>query len=79
MAAYSIVILNVEGGVKSAMLESLKQYCPYCGEMITLVVDGSAGDQQYVEDCFVCCRPMVVCVNVDFDGDVSLSVYSEDE
>jgi hypothetical protein len=33
--------------------------CPFCGEEITVVVDLSVdGEQAYVEDCFVCCRPI---------------------
>lgn len=36
--------------------------CPFCAETITLLVDTSAGSQDYIEDCQVCCRPM----NIDF-------------
>ncbi len=36
--------------------------CPFCGEAVTILIDTSAGDQSYVEDCQVCCRPM----NIDF-------------
>jgi hypothetical protein len=43
--------------------------CPYCGEPIELLVDCSAGHQEYVEDCSVCCRPIVVRVVVE-DGEV---------
>ena len=32
--------------------------CPYCGETITLGVDTSQPDQQTIEDCAVCCRPI---------------------
>ncbi|MCB1802735.1 MAG: CPXCG motif-containing cysteine-rich protein [Gammaproteobacteria bacterium] len=32
--------------------------CPYCGEMIELSVDTSAGEQAFIEDCSVCCRPI---------------------
>lgn len=32
--------------------------CPFCGEDFTIVVDTSVEDQSYVEDCFVCCRPI---------------------
>lgn len=38
--------------------------CPFCGEFFTIVVDGSVDQQSYIEDCFVCCRPIqfsVVC------------------
>jgi len=53
--------------------------CPYCDETISLLVDDSAGDQRYVEDCHVCCRPIEVAVTVDADGDVQMIVSGEDE
>jgi hypothetical protein len=42
--------------------------CPYCGEAITFVIDASAGEQDYVEDCQVCCRPIVLSVTFDTGG-----------
>ncbi|MGB5451638.1 MAG: CPXCG motif-containing cysteine-rich protein [Sedimenticolaceae bacterium] len=42
--------------------------CPYCGEMIEMQVDGSAGDQAYVEDCSVCCSPIEVRLSSHGDG-----------
>jgi hypothetical protein len=36
--------------------------CPYCGESITMLVDLSEPDQEYVEDCEVCCNPIAVHV-----------------
>ena len=42
--------------------------CPYCGESIELAVDTSVGDQAYVEDCSVCCRPIEVRVVAAGDG-----------
>lgn len=53
--------------------------CPDCGETITLVVDDSAGDQQYVEDCHVCCKPIEVRVNVDEDGTVDVAAWGQDD
>lgn len=45
--------------------------CDACGEEIVIPIDLSAGaHQQYVEDCPVCCRPNVVHIDVDEDGDV---------
>lgn len=61
------------------MLPSVDVQCPYCGETITLLVDDSAGDQRYIEDCHVCCRPIVVTVVVDDDGALSVGVAGEDE
>ena len=53
--------------------------CPYCGETITVLIDGSLPQQEYVEDCQVCCRPIVFSVNVDVDGDALVSVRTENE
>ena len=33
--------------------------CPHCGEPWTLAVDTSQGDYTTVEDCTVCCRPIL--------------------
>jgi hypothetical protein len=32
--------------------------CPYCGEPLELLIDTSAGEQRYIEDCQICCRPI---------------------
>ena len=53
--------------------------CPYCGEPISVVVDLSLEDQEYVEDCQVCCRPMVVSISVDADGSATVSARYENE
>jgi hypothetical protein len=44
--------------------------CPSCGEQNALGVDPTAGRRQTVlEDCPVCCRPLVFSVLIDPDGD----------
>lgn len=34
--------------------------CPSCWQTITMLVDLSVEEQTYVEDCEVCCRPLVI-------------------
>ncbi len=58
-------------------VETVKSYCPYCGEPVQLLVDATAGAQQYIEDCQVCCRPMVVDV-LDTDP-ATVRLRDEDE
>lgn len=51
-------------GTQSASID-----CPYCGEQIELSIDCSVEQQEYVEDCSVCCRPITVTVT-SADGEV---------
>lgn len=53
--------------------------CPYCGESIVVLVDESVPEQSYVEDCQVCCRPIVIETAEDLEGNVALRVRSENE
>ena len=41
------------------MLEHFFQ-CPYCWETISMLLDSSVSKQSYVEDCEVCCNPILV-------------------
>ena len=52
--------------------------CDSCGEEIVIPIDLSAGEsQEYVEDCPVCCHPMVIHLQIDDDGHASLWGESE--
>lgn len=59
--------------------------CPYCGEPISVLLDGGvleqagAGDMSYIEDCQVCCRPMVLVPELEADGSLSLSARQEND
>lgn len=53
--------------------------CPYCWQEISVVIDLSAGEQQYIEDCEVCCRPISLSYGADGDAVVDFSAESIDE
>jgi hypothetical protein len=53
--------------------------CPYCGESISVLIDDSLPEQNYVEDCQVCCRPIVLDVAVAPKGGVAVSARCENE
>jgi hypothetical protein len=54
--------------------------CPYCAETVEIALDpGSGADQQYVEDCEVCCRPWRVSVTYDRHGDAVVSLSALDQ
>jgi len=58
-------------------LTPFKADCPYCGERITLLIDTYSGPEQYIEDCQVCCRPMICIVEVDGGGGYELRLEDE--
>ncbi len=54
--------------------------CPYCGEKFEILIDVSVPDQNYIEDCFVCCRPISLVIEVSELGEVlSLLARHENE
>jgi len=53
--------------------------CPYCGEANEVSLDpGSGNDQEYVEDCQVCCRPWLMHVRYLRDGTAEIEVIRSD-
>jgi hypothetical protein len=53
--------------------------CPHCGEPFDTYPDPGGGDvQRYVEDCAVCCRPLVVVARRDYGrGEYAIEVSPE--
>ena len=52
------------------LLQGQDATCPHCGETINLTLDLSVSEQSYVEDCPVCCKPMMVSYTA-VDGEVA--------
>ena len=53
--------------------------CPYGWEHFILLVDASIDDQEYVEDCEVCCRPIDFSVAIDEDNQVKVQARLQHE
>ena len=62
-------------------MELLNRYvdCPYCGENIELLIDDSSSEQDYYEDCSVCCRPIRIKQKTAFDGGCEIVVLRDDD
>jgi transcription elongation factor Elf1 len=52
--------------------------CPYCGENISMLLDLSEAQQQYIEDCEVCCRPIEINFTVVEDKIHSFNALPSD-
>jgi hypothetical protein len=51
-----------------ALDDFLDVHCPFCGEVYGLAVDLSAGERSFIEDCTVCCRPILLHLELRSDG-----------
>ncbi|MGJ8483246.1 CPXCG motif-containing cysteine-rich protein [Pseudoalteromonas sp. SYSU M81236] len=60
-------------------LTEKKITCPYCGEQIEILLDPADVNQQYIEDCQVCCKPINFLVFESIDDELSVTVSSDDE
>ncbi len=58
-------------------LEEINTQCPYCWQSIQVLIDCSVEAQEYIEDCQVCCRPIVFDVLVDDGGSPTVNLSSD--
>ncbi|MEJ2138324.1 MAG: CPXCG motif-containing cysteine-rich protein [Gammaproteobacteria bacterium] len=42
------------------MQEEAEITCPFCWEVQTILLDLSVPEQEYIEDCQVCCQPILI-------------------
>ncbi len=62
------------------MLEPADITCPYCGEAFETTVDCSGGNQQYIEDCPVCCCPVEFLIEIGADRElISVTVARDND
>ena len=60
------------------MIEEHFFTCPYCWQSISVLLDLSVAEQRYVEDCEVCCRPILIHYAVD-DGEITVFEADREE
>ncbi|MFT7373532.1 MAG: hypothetical protein ACI9T9_002232 [Oleiphilaceae bacterium] len=53
--------------------------CPYCGETISILLDCSIEEQEYIEDCQVCCRPITLKVESSDGYDPIVTALDEND
>jgi hypothetical protein len=69
-----------EDGVDGLPDDTAQVWCPYCGAEVELLLDPGGGpEQDYIEDCEVCCRPWHLTVRWDPSGGVWVEARTEEE
>ena len=77
---HSLLSLDVglaarKGRLAMNLLQGHEATCPHCWESISLTLDLSVPEQSYIEDCPVCCKPMLISYSA-VDGE--LDAFSVD-
>lgn len=54
------------------MEEPVNVQCPWCGEVFVTFFDLSCGATNYIEDCQVCCRPIMLVYRIGRSGQVKV-------
>ena len=75
-AATLHVTYKTYGDFTVQALEEANLVCPHCGEPITLLIDITQGVN--IEDCSVCCKPMLVNFELNNGGEVVRLYLSAD-
>lgn len=48
-------------------LHNVEIQCPTCGEIIEIEVEPMSDPQSYIQDCSVCCRPILLDIAMQDD------------
>ena len=65
-------------GYQMSELVETAVLCPYCGETIQVFVEATESTQ-YIEDCQVCCCPIVFKINISLSGELNVEVFHEND
>jgi transcription elongation factor Elf1 len=58
--------------------DSTEIECPYCGESQAVNIELTMAHQSYTEDCQVCCKPMILNIEVDYETE-QVHIYAQQE
>jgi hypothetical protein len=59
------------------MQEEAQITCPFCWEDLTVLLDLSIPEQDYIEDCQVCCRPIRIAYSSESGVLISIQVQQD--
>ncbi|MBD3422195.1 MAG: CPXCG motif-containing cysteine-rich protein [Chitinivibrionales bacterium] len=59
-------------------METVRVQCPCCWQSSDIVIDDTVENQEYYEDCEICCRPMHIQV-ARIDDKIEVVANSEDD
>jgi transcription elongation factor Elf1 len=66
--------------LEAVMLERDYSFsCPYCGKNLSIRLDATGGrHQNFVSDCEICCRPIEITIEFEYDEVVGFTAETDD-
>lgn len=58
-------------------LQTVLLQCPNCWKQVEIVVDCQDAEQEIIEDCSVCCSPMVIAISAGDDDQLHAEAWME--
>lgn len=58
-------------------LQTISLQCPNCWERVEIVVDYEDAEQEIIEDCSVCCSPMIIALHAGDDEELQAEARPE--
>jgi hypothetical protein len=58
-------------------LQTVLLQCPNCWEQVEIVVDYEDAEQEIIEDCSVCCGPMIIAITAGDDDELHAAARLE--
>ncbi|MDA9557076.1 CPXCG motif-containing cysteine-rich protein [Vibrio sp.] len=59
------------------LIEERMVECPYCCETLTVLINREDIDNDYIEDCQVCCKPILFQVSADEANELTIDLSQE--
>jgi hypothetical protein len=60
------------------LIQTFGQECPYCGTGFTVEVDNTTVHHEMVEDCRICCAPILIRIERDYSGEITQVLVSKE-
>ena len=60
------------------LIQAFDQECPWCGTGFTVEIDNTTVDPEIVEDCRICCAPILIRVERDYSGDITQVIANKE-
>lgn len=70
-------VCNLRAPTSRRLIQFETITCPYCWESIEVALDLSVDEQQQVDDCSVCCRPIVIRYRAEDGALATLDIAAE--